>query len=67
MSAQKLVIKRVSNNVFDIFFGKGWDNCVRVRKLFDKVSKKVFFSIIPTDTGTVTLPREIWSQIKEVI
>ena len=68
MSNQKtLVIKSVSHNVWDVFFNKGWDSCVRVRKLFDKKSKKVFFSIVPTDTGTVTLPREIWQQIKETV
>jgi hypothetical protein len=28
-----MVIKHVTNNLFDVFWKEGWDNCVRVKRI----------------------------------
>jgi hypothetical protein len=28
-----MVVKNVTNNLFDVFWKDGWDNCVRVKKI----------------------------------
>jgi len=28
-----MVVKNVTNNLFDVFWKDGWDNCVRVKRI----------------------------------
>ena len=65
--SDNIVVKPVSYNTFDVFFDKGWDTMVRIHKVFDKKTKRIFFSIIPTEKGQLTIPRSIWADIKAVL
>ena len=63
-----LVIKPVEHNVFDIFFGaKGWDTFIRVRKQWDRKTRRVYFSVVNTEEGAHSVSREVWESIKGVI
>ena len=46
-----MIVKNVTNNLFDVFWKDGWDNCIRVKKVgqdfrvvkaFKKPPKDVF-------------------------
>lgn len=60
MSTQ-YAIRKISNNVFDVFIETGWENWTRIRKVFDRMHKRVH--LIPI-AGKVSLPRHIWEDLK---
>lgn len=54
-----LVVKNVTNNIMDVFWKEGWDNCVRVRR--DKIGS---LSIVKAYCQP---PKSLMSELKEII